>query len=75
MSRFERRGLHSFSARDAVSAVALVALLLILFAGGSIRDAAAQIDPGIGRDVVDGDRRADRAGSPTAAARTRPSTS
>ncbi len=53
MSRFERHGQHSYSARDAVGAVALVALLLILFAGGSIRDATAQIDPGIGRDIVD----------------------
>jgi hypothetical protein len=53
MGRFERRGQHSYSARDAVGAVALVAVLLVLFAGGSIRDAAAQIDGGIGRDVVE----------------------
>jgi lysophospholipase L1-like esterase len=53
MGRFERRGQHSYSARDAVGAVALVALLLVLFAGGSIRDAAAQIGDGIGRDVVE----------------------
>ena len=53
MSRFERHGQHVYSARDAVGAVALVALLLVLFAGGSIRDATAQIDPGIGRDIVD----------------------
>ena len=53
MSRFERHGQHVYSARDAIGAVALVALLLVLFAGGSIRDAAAQIDPGIGRDLVE----------------------
>ena len=53
MSRFERRGQHVYSARDAVGAVALVALLLVLFAGGSIRDAAAQIDPGLGQDLVE----------------------
>ena len=53
MSRFERDGAARYSARDAVGAVALVALLLVLFSGGSIRDAAAQIDPGIGRDIVD----------------------
>jgi lysophospholipase L1-like esterase len=53
MSRFERHGQRSYSARDAVGAVALVALLLILFSGGSIRDAAGQIDPGIGQDLVD----------------------
>ena len=52
MSRFERRRQHTYSARDAVTAVALVALLLVLFSGGSIRDATAQIDPGIGRDIV-----------------------
>jgi lysophospholipase L1-like esterase len=53
MSRFERHGQRSHSAWDAVGAVALVALLLVLFSGGSIRDATAQIDPGIGRDIVD----------------------
>ena len=53
IGRFERRGQHVYSARDAVGAVALVALLLILFSGGSIRHAAAQIDPGIGQDVVE----------------------
>ena len=53
MSRFERHGQRVYSARDAVGAVALVALLLVLFSGGSIRDAAAQIDPGIGQDVVE----------------------
>jgi lysophospholipase L1-like esterase len=53
MSRFERHGQRSYTARDAVGAIALVALLLVLFAGGSIRDATAQIDPGIGHDIVD----------------------
>jgi lysophospholipase L1-like esterase len=53
MRRFERHRQHSYSARDAVGATALVALLLVLFAGGSIRDATAQIDEGIGRDIVD----------------------
>src|SRR5436190_7272820 len=53
MSRFERHGQRVYTARDAVGAVALVCLLLVLFAGGSIKDATAQIDPGIGRDIVD----------------------
>jgi lysophospholipase L1-like esterase len=53
MSRFERHGQRSYSAGDAVGAVALVALLLILFSGGSIRDATAQIAPGIGREIID----------------------
>jgi hypothetical protein len=52
MSRFDRQGLRRYSARDAVGAIAAVALLLVLFAGGSIREAAGQISPGIGRDVV-----------------------
>lgn len=52
MSRFERDGLRRYTARDAVGAIAAVALLLVLFAGGSIRDAAARIDPGIGQDIV-----------------------
>ena len=53
MSRFDREGVRNYSARDAVGAVAIIALLLILFSGGSIRSAAAQIEPGIGRDIVD----------------------
>jgi uncharacterized protein len=52
MSRFDREGVRTYSARDAVGAIAIVAILLILFSGGSIRSASAQIDPGIGRDVV-----------------------
>jgi lysophospholipase L1-like esterase len=53
MSRFDRHGQRRYSAADAVRATLIVAVLLVLFAGGSIRDAAAQLDPGIGRDVVD----------------------
>ena len=53
MSRFERHGQRTYSARDAVGAIALVSLLLVLFAGGSIREAAGRIDSGIGRDIVD----------------------
>jgi lysophospholipase L1-like esterase len=52
MSRFDREGQRRYSAGDAIRAVAIVAALLILFAGGSIRDAAAQMDPGIGRALV-----------------------
>lgn len=53
MGRFDREGVRNYSARDAVGAVAMIALLLVLFSGGSIRNAAAQIDPGIGRDFVE----------------------
>ena len=53
MSRFDREGVRNYSSRDAVGAIALIAVLLVLFSGGSIRNAAAQIDPGIGRDFVE----------------------
>ena len=49
MSRFDREGVRNYSARDAVGAVGMIVVLLILFAGGSIKDATAQISPGIGR--------------------------
>lgn len=52
MSRFERPGVRHRSAADAVGAIAIVAALLVLLSGGSIREAAARIDPGIGHDVV-----------------------
>ena len=43
-----------FSARDAVIAIAITALLCVLLSGGSVRDAAAEIDPGIGQTIVEG---------------------
>jgi lysophospholipase L1-like esterase len=52
MSRFEREGVRHYGAADAVKAVAIVAVLLVLFSGGSVRHAAAEIDPGIGHDIV-----------------------
>jgi lysophospholipase L1-like esterase len=52
MGRFDRWGLRRFSARDAVTAVALTTLLLLIFAGGSIRHAADELKPGLGRDIV-----------------------
>src|SRR5215212_125366 len=52
MGRFDRHGLRRFSARDAVKAVLIAAVLLVLFSGGSIRKAGEQLDPGIGRDIV-----------------------
>ena len=53
MSRFDRHGQRRYTAGDAVRATLIIAVLLVLFAGGSIRDAAAQLSPGIGRDVVE----------------------
>jgi lysophospholipase L1-like esterase len=52
MGRFDRWGLMRFTAWDAIKAVWLTALLLLLFAGGAVRDAADELDPGIGRDIV-----------------------
>jgi lysophospholipase L1-like esterase len=52
MSRFDRYGLRRFRARDAVRAVAIAAILLVLFEGGAIRRAADQADPSVGRDVL-----------------------
>ena len=36
MGRFERHGQRSYTARDAIGAVAVVALLLILFVGATV---------------------------------------
>ncbi len=52
MQRFDRWGLRRFSAWDAVKAVALTTFLLLIFAGGSIRAAADELKPGLGRDIV-----------------------
>jgi hypothetical protein len=52
MGRFDRWGLRRFSAWDSVMAVLLTTLLLLIFAGGSIRDAADELKPGLGRDIV-----------------------
>ena len=35
-----------------MAATTLCALLLLVFAGGAVRDAADELDPGIGRDIV-----------------------
>lgn len=52
MSRFERSGTRAYSAGDAVRAVAIVAALLVLFAGGAVGDATAELDEGIGRELI-----------------------
>lgn len=52
MGRFDRWGLRRFSGWDAVKAVALATVLLVIFAGGSIRAAADELKPGLGRDIV-----------------------
>jgi lysophospholipase L1-like esterase len=52
MSRFDRFGLRRFRARDAVSCVLIVAVLLVLFQGASIRKAGEETKAGIGRDAL-----------------------
>jgi len=52
MSRFDQQGLRRFRARDAVVAVTIASVLLILFEGASVRRAGDQMQPGIGRDAV-----------------------
>ncbi len=52
LNRFDRMGLRRFSARDAVLGVLLVAVLLVVSQGDSIRKAGEQMNPGIGREVV-----------------------
>src|SRR3954452_18582894 len=52
MGRFDRWDLTRFSGWDAVKAVALTTFLLLIFAGGSVKKAADELKPGLGRDVV-----------------------
>jgi lysophospholipase L1-like esterase len=52
MSRFDQHGLRRFRARDAIAAVAVIGVLLVLFEGAAIRRAGEQMDPGIGRTLV-----------------------
>jgi hypothetical protein len=52
MERFDEEGLRHFSARQAVLAVTITSLLLVLFSGASVRKAGEEMKPGIGRDLV-----------------------
>jgi len=52
MERFDRAGTRRFRARDALLAVALVAVTMVVAAGGSIRKAGEEMPSGIGRDAV-----------------------
>ncbi len=52
MDRFDEEKLRRFSARDAVMATALIAFLLLVFSGGSVKRAGEELNPGLGRDVV-----------------------
>jgi lysophospholipase L1-like esterase len=52
MSRFDEEGLRRFSARDAIVAVGVAMLVLVLFAGASVRRVGQGLSPGIGRTLV-----------------------
>src|SRR3954470_15221508 len=52
MGRFDRWDLRRFTAWDAVKALTLTTFLLLIFGGGSIRVAADELKPGLGRDIV-----------------------
>ncbi len=52
MERFDEERLRRFSARDAVLATGLIALFLLVFSGGSVREAGEEMDPGVYRDIV-----------------------
>jgi lysophospholipase L1-like esterase len=52
MGRFENAGGRRFTARDAVVAVLVTMVLLLLFAGGSIRRAGAEMSPGVAKSIV-----------------------
>lgn len=52
MERFDEQKLRRFTARDAVLATFLITFLLLLFAGGAVKRAGEELNPGVGRDVV-----------------------
>lgn len=52
MERFDEEKLRRFSARDAVVSTVLIAFLLLIFSGGSVRQAGEEMDPGVYRDIV-----------------------
>jgi lysophospholipase L1-like esterase len=52
MERFDEEELRRFSALDAILSTLLIAVLLLLFSGGSVRQAGEEMDPGVYRDIV-----------------------
>ncbi len=52
MSRFNLPGLRRYRARDAIFAVGVAALLLVLFTGPSLRRSGQEMEPGVQRDLV-----------------------
>lgn len=52
MERFDEEKLRRFSARDAVLSTVFIAFILLVFSGGSVRQAGEEMDPGAYRDIV-----------------------
>jgi lysophospholipase L1-like esterase len=52
MNRFDEQGLRRFTARQAIAAVLLASLLLVLLGGESIRRAGEEMNPGVERSLV-----------------------
>jgi lysophospholipase L1-like esterase len=52
LGRFDAAGERSFTARDALVAVFVTVALLILFAGGSVKRAGAEMGGGVGKTLV-----------------------
>ena len=52
MARFERWDLARFTAGDAIRSVLLAGFILLILAGGAVRAAADELDPGLGRDII-----------------------
>src|SRR3954469_3148313 len=52
LGRFDAAGERSFSARDAVVAVLVTSVLLVLFAGGSVKRAGAEMGDGVAKSLV-----------------------
>src|SRR2546423_1630887 len=52
MGRFDQAGERRFTARDAVVAVSVTVLLLVLCAGGSVKRAAAEMTDGVAKSIV-----------------------
>ena len=52
LGRFDAAGERRFSARDAVVTIGVCALLLLLFSGGSVKRAGAEMSPGVSKSIV-----------------------
>jgi lysophospholipase L1-like esterase len=52
MERFDRAGARRFRARDALAAVAIIAAILVVCSGASIRKAGEEMNLGVGRTAV-----------------------